>query len=305
MSWFHENRFLGGFLILVSACTVVALWFLLSAKGDWDDAVNGFDLTAAELSRLERLAPYPSDENLRNMKSEAADYATALEGLKGELKSHALPPSPMAPNEFQSRLRLAVAAVAEKARANKVRLPERFHLGFDEFASALPNEVAASLLGRELAQIEWLLNTLFEARVDALTSFHRIPLPEEQGTTALPNSTPASRGPGASASPRVLERNVVEATFVSTPAAARKVLNQIAATKEQFFVVRLLHVRNEKDKGPPREVGADITGVVPASLPAPAGSSESKTSTSGSLSFIVGNERVEVSMKIEIVRFVF
>jgi hypothetical protein len=306
MSWFRENRFLGAFLILVSACTVVAVWFLFSAKSDWDDAASRFDLTAAELTRLERLAPYPSDNNLRKMKADEEDYATALERLKGELKTQAFPLAPMAPNEFQSRLRLVVAAVVDKARANNVKLPDKFYLGFDEFASALPSEVAASLLGQELAQIEWLLNTLFEARVDALTSFHRIPLAEDHGTVpGASTSTPAGRRPGVTASPRLLERNIVETTFVSTPAAARKVLNQIAAANEQFFVVRLLHVRNEKDKGPPREVVADTSGVVAASLPAPAGSPGTRSATPGSLSFIVGNERVETSMRIEIVRFAF
>jgi hypothetical protein len=306
MSWFRENRFHGGFLIFVSAGTVVAVWFSLSAKGDWDDALSRFDLTAAELNRLERLAPYPSDENLRKMSADAEEYARALQRLKGELKAHAFPVVPMAPNEFQSRLRLVVTAVVDKARANNLRLPDKFYLGFDEFASALPSEMAASLLGQELAQIEWLLNTLFEARVEALTSFHRIPLPEEHGAApASPTSTPTGNKPGAVAGPRVLERNLVEATFVSTPAAARKVINRIAGTNEQFFVVRLLHVRNEKDKGPAREIAADTTGVVAASLPAPAGSPATKSSTPGSLSFIVGNERVETSMKIEIVRFTF
>jgi hypothetical protein len=305
MNWFRENRFLGAFLILVGASTVVALWFLLSAKSDWDDAAGRFDLTAAELNRLERLAPYPSEENLRKIKADAQDYATALEGLKSELKTHAISLSPMAPNEFQSRLRLAVTAVVDKARANNVKLPDKFYLGFDEFASALPSEAAASLLGQELAQIEWLMNTLFEARVDALTSLHRIPLPQEHGTApGAPAVTLVGRRPGAMATPGPLERNVVEATFVSTPAAARRVLNQIAGANEQFFVVRLLHVRNEKDKGPPREVAAD-TGVVAASPPAPGGSLASKSSRPGSLSFIVGNERVETSMKIEIVRFAF
>jgi hypothetical protein len=306
MSWFRENRFLGAFLILLGACTVVVFWFLLSAKSVWDNAVSRFDLTAAELNRLERLAPYPSDENLRKMKADTEGYAATLERLKGELKTHAFPLSPMAPNEFQSHLRLAVTAVVDKARASNVKLPDRFYLGFDEFASALPSEVAASLLGQELAQIEWLMNTLFEARVDALTSFRRMPLPQEQGTAlGGPTGTPAVRGPRAMASPRPIERNIVEATFVSTPAAARRVLNQIAGANEQFFVVRLLHVRNEKDKGPPREVGADTTSVVAASPPSPAGSFATKSSPPGSLSFIVGNERVETSMKIEIVRFTF
>ena len=302
MNWSRENRFLGTFLIVVGVCVLAVSWFLFSAKSDWDDAATDFNQTAAELSRLERLAPYPSGENLRKMRTHADDYAAALANLKDELKTRVLPPAPMAPNEFQSRLRLAMAAMAEKARANKVRLPDKFYLGFDEFVSALPSEMAAPQLGQELAQIEWLLDTLCEARVDALISFHRVPLPEEHGTAA-PAVTPSSRKPGAASGPKLLERNVVEATFVSTPGAARRVLNQIAGANQHFFIVRLLHVRNENDKGPPRDATSDPAGVAAAaSSPAPAGSSGSKLPPA-TLNFIVGNERLETTAKIEIVRF--
>jgi hypothetical protein len=305
MKWFRENRFLGAFLALLSAATAVAFWFLVSARSDWDEAVNRFDLCAAELKRLERLAPYPNEENLRRIETEAKDYATALEKLKGELKTHAFPLPPMAPNEFQSRLRLVATGVSARALAHNVKMPDKFYLGFDEFASALPNELAASLLGQELTQVEWLLDTLFEAQIEALTSFHRVPLPQEhEGALESPTSTPPAR-PGAIASPKVLDRSVVEAAFVSTPAAARKVLNRIAGANEQFLVVRLLHVRNEKEKGPPRDVAGNTAGVVAVPSPAPAGSPAAKPSAPASLSFIVGNERVEMWMKIEIVRFTF
>ena len=307
MNWFRANRFLGTFLIVVGVCTLGALWFLISAKSDWDDAVTGFNQTVAELNRLERLAPYPSGENLRKMKAHADQYGVALAKLKNELKTRVFPLPPMAPNEFQSHLRLAMTAVAEKARANRVKLPDKFYLGFDEFASALPNEVAAPLLGQELAQVEWLLDTLLEARLDTLISFRRAPMQEERGTASPPaTSMPATRKPGAMPSPRLLERHVVEATFVSTPAAARKVLNQIAGANQQFFIVRLWHVRNEKDKGPPREVAPDTAGVIVAgSSPGPTGSAGARPSTATALNFIVGHERVETSARIEIVRFTF
>jgi hypothetical protein len=306
MNWLRKNRFLGAFLIVLGVCTVCAVWFLFSAKSDWDDAAIRFRQTAAELNRLERLAPYPSGENLRKMKAHVDDYTAALARLQDELKPHLSSPAPMAPNEFQSHLRLAMTAVASKARANKVKLPDKFYLGFEEFASALPNEATAPQLGQELAQLEWLLDTLVEARVDAVTSFRRIPLPDERGNALAPASTSNRKpAPITPTGPKPLERKVVEATFVSTPAAARKVLNQIAGTNEQFFVVRLLHVRNEKDKGPPREPAAEAAGVAVGAAPSPAGNSEAKPSPAAALNFIVGNERIETSARIEIVRFTF
>ena len=86
-----------------------------------------------------------------------------------------------------------------------------------------------------------------------------------------------------------MERNVVDLTFKAAPAAARKVLNEIASSTGQFFIIRTLYVRNEKDKGPPRGKTAE---------PNP-------SATETGLNFIVGNEHIEVSARIEMVRFTF
>jgi hypothetical protein len=284
MTWFRENPFLGRFVIMFGVCLLGAVWFFFSAKSDFDEASTRFANTASELNRLERLSPYPSEDNLYKMKAHAEDYASALAKLKDELKLRVAPIAPMMPNEFQSHLRVAMNAVTDKARANKMKLPDKFYLGFDEFASALPNEAVAPLLGQELVQIEWLVSSLLDARVESLTAFRRAPLREERGTMPTTN---------------LLERNVVEITFVSTPAAARKVVNQIAGAIEQFCIIRVLNVRNEKDKGPPREAGGETTAP---SIPSP---SPAAKAPAASLNFIVGNEKIETTAKIEIVRFAF
>jgi hypothetical protein len=286
MTWFRENRFLGTFLVLFGVGTLVAAWFLFRAKADWDETSARFSNAASELNRLERLNPYPSADNLRKMKAHAEDYASALAKLKGELKMRVAPVAPMAPNEFQSHLQVAINAVTDKAHANKVKLPDKFCLGFDEFASALPNESAAPLLGQELVQIEWLVNGLVDARVDSLTAFHRVPLRDEKGTAA-PSAT------------TLLERNAVELTFLAAPAAARKVINQIAGANPQFCIIRLLHVRNEKDKGPPRESAEASAPSVPSPSP------PANATPAAALSFIVGTEKIETTAKVEIVRFTF
>jgi hypothetical protein len=296
MKWFRENRFLGTFLVVFGVCTLAATWFLWSAKADWDEASARFTNVAAELNRLERLNPFPSPDNLRKMKAHAEDYASALAKLKDELKMRVAPPAPMAPNEFQSHLRVAINAVTDKARANKVKLPDRFHLGFDAFASALPNESAAPLLGQELVQIEWLVNGLLDAHVESLSAFRRAPLREERGAAPLPVA--AAGAQPATKAENLFERNVVELTFLATPAAARKVINQIAAAHQQFCIIRLLHVKDDKDKGPPRQASAE-TMAPSISAPSPA----VKATPAAALNFIVGNEKVETTAKIEIVRF--
>jgi hypothetical protein len=98
--------------------------------------------------------------------------------------------------------------------------------------------------------------------------------------------------------PRLIERNVVEVTFKAAPGAARKVLNEITSSTDQFFIIRTFYVHNEKDKGPPRErTGAPTPVPTPQAAPG--------QSPAGALNFIVGNEHVEVSATIEMLRFTF
>jgi hypothetical protein len=293
MNWFRENRFLGTFAIVSGVAIFGAVLFLFSAKSGWDEAAARFANASMELNRLQRLAPYPNAENLRKMKAQTEDYADALGKLKEELKMRGAPAAPLKPNEFQSKVRVAINAVTDKARANKVKLPDKFYLGFNDYVSALPIESAAPSLGLELAQIEWLVNTLLDAPVDALTAFRRAPLPEESNPSAV-----GTRSMPASAPNKLFQRNVVEATFLSSPAAARKVINQIAGASQPFCIIRLLHVRNEKDKGPSREAAGETAA---SSMPAP--SAAIKATPARALNFIVGNEKIETTATIEIVRF--
>lgn len=293
--WFQQNRWLGMFLIAFGVFTLIALILLFATKSSYERAFARFNEAAAERSRLERLDPFPSDANYKKMKVHIETYSAALDKFKEELKTHVLPAPPLAPNEFQSRLRQAITATSEKARANKVRLPDNFLLGFDEFASALPSTAAAPLLGQELSQMQALMNILIDARVDSVTALRRTPLAEEHGaappTGAGPGKKPAG---GAATGPKMLERGVVDLTFTAAPSASRKVINQIAAANDQLYVIRTLHVRNEKDKGPAR---APAAGTAPGTPVQPAPNTP--------LNFIVGNEHIETSARIEIVRFTF
>ena len=309
MNWFQQNRWLGTFLILFGICTLGAGIVLFMARSNWNNTKGQFDAAAAELHRLQRLDPFPSDANYLKLKVHLENYSAALDKFKEELKTQMAPAPPLAPNEFQSRLRQATIVTLQRARANDVKFPDNFRLGFDEFATALPKTEAAPLLGQELSQIQMLINVLVDAKVDSVTSLHRMPLPEEHGIAPAPTATPAAgrrgsavRGPkpaGPSApAPRLLERNLVDLTFKAAPAVARKVLNQISSSSGQFYIIRTLYVRNEKDKGPPREKTAE---------PAPSASEPSAPNQSANapLNFIVGNERIEVSARIEMVRFTY
>src|SRR5438270_4431090 len=292
MNWYRENRWLGNFLITAQGAALLALWFLFHAKSAFAEASAQFSQVASERNRLEYLNPFPNEDNFRRTQAALDTYGATLTKLKDELRAQVLPVAPIAANEFQSRLRQAIVNTTEKARVNRVKLPENFHLGFDEFATMLPSSAAAaSSLGQELEQVELLLGILIDTRVDAITELKRVtPAPETVAPTA------ARKFPGtANGAPGLVERSIVDLTFAASPSAMRKVLNQIASSEHQFFIVRTLSVRNEQLKGPSREQ-TSATGKA----------AETAAATSpNAIKFIVGNEHVENTATIEIVRFTF
>ena len=302
MNWFQQNRWLGTFLIAFGICVLIAGVLFFLARSNWNRARSVFDKEAAERSRLERLDPFPNDANYRKMKVLLENYSAALDKLKEELKKEAFPAPPLAPNEFQSRLLQTMLATTQKARANKVKLPATFYLGFDPFVTSLPNSnEAARLLGQELSQIQMLVNIILDARVDNVTSLQRTPLPEERGVPPVPSpgATPGRKPTGpVVAGSKMLERNVVDLSFKASPAAARKVLNQIASSPAQFYIIRTLYVRNERDKGPPRGKTAETNP--PANAP-----SAPTQPVNTALNFIVGDEHIEISARVEMLRFTF
>src|SRR6266571_3393253 len=303
MKWFQQNRTFGTFLIGFGISAVFAVALLYWRWSAWSKARQAFDQVAVERNRLGHLDPFPSDANYRRLQEYVEKYRVALDKFKEALKSEVVPAPPLAPNEFQSRLRLVTIATLDRARVNNVKLPDRFQLGFDEFATTMPATAVASLLGQELSQIQKLINILLDAKVDSVTSLRRARLPEESGASPTPAPSPtagrrvATVKPSGAPLPALIERNIVDVTFKAAPSAARKVLNEIASSTGQFFIIRTLYVHNEKDKGPPREKMARPTPTENRQATA------AQPGAAAALNFIVGNEHIEVSATIEMLRF--
>jgi hypothetical protein len=304
MKWFQQNRTFGTLLIGFGICALLAAALLYWRWSAWSNARQAFDQVAAERNRLAHLDPFPNDANYRKLQDYLEKYRVTLDKFKETLKTEVAPAPPLAPNEFQSRLRLVTIATLDRARVNNVKLPDKFQLGFDEFATTMPATPVAPLLGQELTQVQKLINILLDAKVDSVTWLRRAHLPEEGGASQTPAPSPttgrrvATGKPGATPVPTLLERNIVDVTFKAAPSAARKVLNEIASSTGQIFIIRTLYLHNEKDNGPPREKMArptpvesrQTTGAQPGAAP---------------LNFIVGNEHIEVSATIEMLRFTF
>ena len=301
MKWFQQNRALGTLLLAAGTGILLCGALLYWRWSVWSDAKQTFDQAAAERNRLQGLNPFPDNANYKKLQGFLEKYNAALDKFKDDLKADVAADPPLAPNEFQSRLRQTTLAVQDRARTNNVKLPDNFQLGFDEFARMMPGTAVATLLGQELSQVQMLINVLLDAKVDSITSFRRHPLTEERGAATTPTPPPGQRTaarPGGTPAPKLIERNVVDISFRAAPGAARKVLNEITNSAGQFFIIRTLYVHNEKDKGPPHERN-------PSPTPIPNPQASPGQQAPGGLNFIVGNEHVDVSATIEMLRFTF
>ena len=305
MNWFRANPVWGAITLATGAALVVVLGLLWWTKGNFDAEKEQYLANMATLRQLEASSPYPSAVNVRKMKSYLENYRSSLDKLKTELTRHVLPNTPLPPNEFQMHLREAMMATAASARVHRVKLPENFNLGFPEYIVALPSTPDAPKLGQELTQIQLLLNIIIESRADAIRMFRRAP--REVNVTAASN-VPTPRSAVSGNAPKAIERNIVEFAVSASPVAARKLINEISAADEQFFIIRSLHVKNQKEKGPPRETGRSETAnpapnsasnIAATAAPSPA----SSASPPAALNFIVGNEHIDVSARVEMVNF--
>jgi hypothetical protein len=210
----------------------------------------------------------------------------------------------MTPEEFQDQLKASVSAVRARAKEKNVMLGEstdKFYLGFDRYETTPPERDAAASLGRQLKAIEWVVDQFIANQVTNL-KISRIELPEEKGGKGGGRVNPGkpdkedkgNKGgkPGARPQQELVSYFPFDIVVTGKQARVATALNAIIGDKApQFLVPRAIRIRNEQPKGPPRAVVAAET----ADPNAP------KSETT--VTYIVGDEKIEASLRLEIVDF--
>ena len=151
-----------------------------------------------------------------------------------------------------------------------------------------------------------LINILLDAKVDSVTSFRRAPLTEEGETSPTPTPPPApgrtlaTAKPGGTPAPTLIERNVVDVTFKAAPAAARKVVERNRSVdRTVLHHSHAVRAQRKRQRSVARERWQFNAAAKSASRP------QASRRAAAALNFIVGNEHIEVSATIEMLRFTF
>ena len=305
MNWIKENKFLAGFIaVMVLGCGVLG-FLVMTASGKYTEAEDAYTAAEADLKRLQGLAPFPNSENLKKLEAQRKEATEAVNTLHRNLAAAEIPIEALTPEQFQDKLRASVTDVKAKAAA-KPKLPEKFYMGFDKYETEPPERAAAGPLGRQLKAMQWVVEQFIDVKAAEIRELGREELPEEKskGKAEKPAAPAGPGGPAAAKDKGDKQKLVTKHPFWITvlvdQGGLRKVLNSIVSSKEQFLIVRTIEVKNEKDRGPSRidpsaaQPAAPVQPADPAAKPAPA---------APPTSIIVGEERVEVTLRLETIDF--
>ena len=313
MNWIQENKFLTGFFSALLIGVGVLGYLLYSAMGENAEVHDKYTTQATELHRLQTLTPYPNEANLKKLRDQKQSVGEATAAVQKTVSARVLPQQEMTPTQFQDKLRASVSAIGAKAKANNTNLPDKFYMGFDAYQNALPPERAATPLGHQLQAIELALNLLLDAKIDSLNALRRTPLPEEGGTgttggTTTPGAGAGNRGGerrgqggGQNAERPLVSKIPFEIEFTADQVRFRRFVNDLAGSKQQFYILRTLTIKNQNPAPPPKVDPNAAPAANPDSGAAPGASPAANVP--GALKFVVGTEKLDVAMRIDIVDF--
>ena len=289
MNWIKENKFLTVFFGVMLLGASALGYLLISSKANFDEVQANYNTASTELSRLQNLSPYPNESNLKAMLAQKSAYVGSSTRLQESLAALQFPLEPIHPEEYQDQLRKTVDEAVAKAGPGV--LPAKFYLGFESYQSSPPKGDAAAPLSRELKAIEWLVNALLDAKVHSITDIRRVPIGEETAEGKAVANT-KSQKPQKGTNDGGVHKNTIEITFTAEQGRVRGALNAIVNSKKQFYIIRSLQIKNEKEKGPLR-----------AGTSGPATGGTGSSDPSQKLQVIAGNEKLIVTARIEIVDF--
>ena len=287
MNWIKQNTFLAGFIAAMVIGVGVLGYLLFSARGKHEEVRADYEAKARELNRLETLKPYPEEGNLKQFDEQKKEHAAKIQEFIKKVTAVQVPLETISPVQFQDRLREAVTRVTAKVPTG-MKMPSPFYLGFEKYQTQPPTPEAAPALARQLKALEFAATKIIESGVTEFNKFERKPLPEEEGKVKKdkPDEPPA-RGPRVEKPSKTVVYQPVHIEFTAEQVKFRGVLNDLVTAKDQFFVPRLISVKNDGAEAIPQRVAAAVGSE--GNVPGPA--------------LVFGAEKLLVTLDLEVVEF--
>jgi len=181
MSWFKENKFLGGLLVVTVLLAAIIISFGMKAGTSLEEVQQQVAAKKATLKKDKSLNPYPNPENAKA--KEASLKKVLAKGKEAREKLLAFVPEKtenISGKDFATKLTDTVSRVTELFPGEKA-IPSGFYLGFKKYRGSQPKAEATGVLNYQLDAMEYLLTQASEAGVKQIENLVRESLPQEDG----------------------------------------------------------------------------------------------------------------------------
>lgn len=229
---FQDNKF----PILLGAVTVVVtgglVFWSVKSGGKYDAAKSDYDSASGTIDRLMRTDIEPTEDNLLGKKQAVEAYAESIGELQKAFDSRRRPTlENIEPSAYTDELLAARKRVLAEFEKAGTELPEAFFLGHGRFSDTLPQRKNTGVLSFQLGAFEDLLTRLAQSGVSALNNLYWAGIPEpKEGSAVIAHP--------------------LELTFTGTEDSMRRFLSALDDTKDHYYVVRSMRVKNERDSAP-------------------------------------------------------
>jgi len=325
MTWFKENKFLGGLIVVTGLLAAVIIYMGLQFSSSLEETLEEVATAEAKDRKWRNLDPFPTPTSAEAKKDSLKTLLTDAKATQEVIlafRPESVDNIPL--TEFSAGLEKSVAEIRELFDGQNA-LPERFNLGFETYASSPPKESATGVLNYQRGALDWLFRELDAAGIKQVVNLHREKLPAESGVDwnderAMKQFANANRSRTSSSKdrksrgrrtakaevlPEVAHRMPFEITFKGPEPTVRKFLSSVANSDQYFIEARVARVKNEapipeKPRGAAeKKEGDDSAAFGPIEGDEP----EEGAPSSQILNRISGGEDLTVFLRAEILLF--
>ncbi|MGB0991093.1 MAG: Amuc_1100 family pilus-like protein [Akkermansiaceae bacterium] len=245
MSWIQENKFVAG-VAGVTAVLGGAIFFFGNSKGnEFDATMKAYNAAASNNRSMERSNPYPNAANLAAKKRGVEEYESLIKDVRATLVGFGPGKlEQLSPQQFSD----ARTKVHNDESRPGTKLAEGCYFGFSKYSADIPKASATAELNYQLNATHWLLGKLAEVKPAELNNIHRELLAVEK---PAPAPTPAKKkGKKCKKIEKAYTLMPMELTFTANEKAVRDFLQEMVNSKEYFYAIRAIRVRNDKQTAP-------------------------------------------------------
>jgi len=292
MKWIKENPILSSLLGILLLASGGMTYLAIDSSASHEQAVNSYSSEVKNVENIKKRSLFPNEQTKKKIEDQNKEYKEKIKLLIGKLSKMEVPLEPITPQEFQDKLRNAVNQIRATAQDKKVKLPEKFFLGFEDYQTQLPTPEMAPLLYRELNNIQNFITQLINLQVSSIDRLER--KPTEPALAQPPTESPKNKK-DKTQSPQspIFTISTFNIGFTAALDKCRYAINDIL-TNNAFLVIRNLDMENSKPTAPSKKASTDEFSGIP---------DQTKSDTRSNIKVIFGQELVKTSLTIEILDF--